>query len=110
METLVASKGAPSARKGDMQNYTDTYFLNKRIHKLVKKTGPLFINRWRWEQELLDSKSGEVLARYIGFSTGNGNIGGEISLRFWLQSEGCSDSSAVNDSRFHRFKRHFLGS
>jgi hypothetical protein len=45
METLVASKGAPSARKGDMQNYTDTYFLNKRIHKLVKKTGPLLSSR-----------------------------------------------------------------
>ena len=31
METLVANKGEPSSRQGDMVNYTDTYLVNQRF-------------------------------------------------------------------------------
>lgn len=88
-ETLVANKGASSERIGDMENYTDTYFLNQRFNWVVKKTGSLLFNRWRWEKEVIDTKTNEVLARYVDFSTGNGNITGEMPLRFWLQSDHC---------------------
>jgi hypothetical protein len=108
MEMLVANKGAPSTRQGDMVNYTDTYFLNQRFNKVVKKTGPLLFNRWRWEQEVVDGKTNEVLARYVDFSTGNGNIGGELELRFWLHSDSCA--SGENSHRnFVLFKRTFQG-
>jgi len=91
METLVANKGAPSSREGDMDNYVDTYFLNQRFNWVVKKTGPLMLNRWRWEKEVLDTKTSEVLMRYVDFSTGSGFIGGPPrTLRFWLQSNHCS--------------------
>lgn len=109
MEGLVVNKGAPSSTQGDMVNYTDTYFLNQRINKVVKKTGPFLFNRWRWEQEVVDGKTNEVLARYVDFSTGNGNIGGEPELRFWLHSDGCASGSAHNDARFYEFKHQFLG-
>jgi hypothetical protein len=107
MEALVANKGAPSTRQGDMKNFTDTYFLNQRINKVVKKAGPLLFNRWRWEQQVIDAKTGEVLARNIDFSTGNGNIGGEPPLMFWLQINGCTGNSAINGSEFHAYKSQF---
>ncbi len=89
-ETLVANKGASSKRQGDMTNYTDTYFLNQRFNWVVKKTGPLLLNRWRWEKEVIDTNTNEVLVRYVDFSTGSGFIGGPPRmLRFWLQSEHC---------------------
>jgi hypothetical protein len=109
IETLVENKGAPSTSTGDDMNYTDTYFLNQRINKVVKKTGPDPFNVWRWDQEVIDSKTNEVLARSVGFSTGNGKIGGEPELRFWLHSDGCTGGGATNDSRFHEFKHQLLG-
>lgn len=109
METLVNNKGAPSKRQGDVLNFTDTDFLNQRITNVLKKSGPYLFNGWRWEQEVVDSKTNEVLARSVGFSTGNGNIGGKPPLGFWLQRNGCTGGSAVNDSRFHAFRRRFLG-
>lgn len=69
METLVANRGAPSARQGDMDNYTDTYFLNPRFNWVVKHNGQLLFNRWRHEQDVVDTKTNEVLARYVDFST-----------------------------------------
>lgn len=109
METLVANKSAPSTRQGDTQNFTDTDFLNQRINNVLKKSGPHLFNRWRWEQDLVDSKTNEVLVRSVDFSTGNGNIGGDLPPRFWLQSGGCTGDSAVNDSRFHALRRQFMG-
>lgn len=90
MEELTSNKNAPSKRQGDMQNYTDTYSLNQRLNWVVKKTGPLLFNRWRWEKEVIDIKTNEVLARYVDFSTGSGLRGGPPRmLRFWLQSDHC---------------------
>jgi hypothetical protein len=109
METLVANKGAPSTTDGDMVNYTDTYFLNQRINKVVNKTGPFLINRWRWVQEVVDGKNSEVLARYVNFSTGNGNIGGEPELRFWLHSDGCASGRAHPQHKFYEYENQLTG-
>jgi len=94
VETLVATKGAPSA--------DGAYILNQRFNRAIKKTAPLLFNVWRWEQQVVDSKTNEILARYIDFSTGNGNIGGEPPIRFWLQSEHCI-GGAINGSRLSHF-------
>jgi len=108
METLVANKNAPSERIGDMKNYTDTYFLNKRFNWVVKKTGPHPFNLWRHEQEVIDVKNNEVMARYIDFSTGNGLISGEMPLSFWLQSSYCN-GGAVNQDGLRNFRNKFMG-
>ena len=57
METLVANKGEPSSRQGDMVNYTDTYFLSQRFNWVVKQSS--FISLLpiiRREQETVDIK------------------------------------------------------
>lgn len=109
LEKLVVNERLPSKRQGDMENFTDTDFLNQRIKNVLRKTGPFYFNQWRWEQEVVDNKTNEVLARSVNFSTGNGKIGGELSLRFWLQCQGCTGGSAVNDSRFLAFRYQFGG-
>lgn len=93
-ETLIATKGAPSAN--------GAYILNQRFNWAIKRTEPLMFKVWRREQQVVDSKTHEILARYIDFSTGNGNIGGEPPIKFWLQSGHCIDG-AMNDSRLSRF-------
>jgi len=69
-ETLVANREGPSTRQGDMENYTDTYFLNQRLNWVARKTGPLLFNRWRWEKAVIDTKTNEVLAQYVDFPQG----------------------------------------
>lgn len=100
METLVATKGAPSIH--------GAYILNQRFNWAIKKTGPFLFNRWRWEQQVVDSKTNEILARYVDFSTGNGNIGGEAPARFWLQSEHCI-GGAYNQDALRKFRNGFMG-
>ena len=108
LETLVANKGAPSTRKGDAQNFTDTYFLNQRFNWVVKKDGPFLLNRWRREQRVEDSKTGEVLARYVDFSTGNGNISGEPPIKFWLQNGHCIGGDH-NQGMMYSFEHNLKG-
>ena len=109
IKTLVSNKGAPSTRQGDMVNYTDTYFLNQRINKVVKKSGPFLFNIWRWEQTVVDGKTSEILARYVNFSSGSGFIGGEPELRFWLHSDGCANGSTHPQHQFYEFENQVTG-
>lgn len=108
LEGLVSNNGLVRKSVGDGQNYTDTSFLNSRFNWVVKKTGPFLFNRWRWEQELVDGKTNGVLARYVDFSTGNGHIGGEPELRFWLHSDHCIGGER-DDSLMWQFTENFLG-
>lgn len=108
IETLVANKGAPSSWQGDNDNNSNTFFLNQRFNWVVKHNGPLFINRWRWEQEVVDSKTNEVLARYVDFSTGNGAIGGEPPVKFWLQVGHCI-GGGHNQDALRNFLKTFMG-
>ena len=109
MEGLVANKGAPSARRGDMVNFTDTYSLNQRINWVIDKSGPFLVNQWRWEESILDRSTKEVLVRYVDFSTGNGFIGGEPEIRFWLHSDGCVGGNAANHAEVYEIRRQFSG-
>ena len=108
METLVANKGTPSRdEKFDGgRGTTTTYFLNDRFSWRVKVNGPSFPNRWRHEQELVDHKNGEVIARYIDYSTAQGAYGLDwYGWKFWLLSGHCSGGER-NVSLMRQFKNN----
>ena len=103
METLLANKGAPSSRQGDMQNYTDTYFLNSRFNWIVKHNGQFLFNRWRHEQEVVDVKTGDVLAGYVDFSTSQiRRQAGWSGWKMWLDVRHCSDG-ATDEGKMGQF-------
>jgi hypothetical protein len=108
METLMANKGEHDVHEGDMTNFTATHIWNQRFNLIFNKSGPFLVNNWRHEQIVLDSKTNEEMARFIDFSTGNGKVGGEPELRFWMHSDGCigSDSQA---KAFVKFAKQFRG-
>ena len=90
METLVTNKGYPSSHEGDMANYTTTNFLNSRFNLVVKQRGSLVLHRWLREDTLIDTKTSEVLARYVDFSTSQQRRqAGWSGWKFWLDSRQC---------------------
>ncbi|HUW25978.1 MAG TPA: hypothetical protein VMW07_05575 [Gallionella sp.] len=109
METLVANKGAPSTRQGDMVNYTDTYFLNQRFNWVVKHNGQFLFNRWRHEQEAVDAKTGAVLARYVDFSTAQvQRQAGWSGWKFWLAEKHCIGGDR-NQGLMYSFEHNIRG-
>lgn len=110
IETLVANKGdSLFSAQNDAKNNVHTYHLNKRINWVTKKSGPLLFNLWKWEEVLLDTKTNESLITSVDFSTGNGYIGGEPELKFWLHSDGCVGENAAVNGQVYEFKRQLLG-
>lgn len=109
MEGLVANKGSPSTRQGDMVNYTDTYYINPRFNWVVKHNGRFLINRWRHEQEVVDTKDNVVLARYVDFSTSQEQRqAGWSGWKFWLANEHCAGGGSNQDA-LRNFRNHFMG-
>lgn len=109
METLVANRGAPSETQGDMVNYTDIYFLNQRFNWVVKRNGRFLLNRWRHEQEVVDAKTNEVLARYVDFSTSQERPqAGWSGWKFWLANEHCVHGGSNQDA-LRNFRNEFIG-
>lgn len=109
METLVANKGAPSSRQGDMENYTDTYFLNSRFNWVVKHNGKFLFNGWRHEQEVVDTKTNTVLARYVDYSTSQERQqAGWSGWKDWLVSKHCSNGGQNQDA-LRNFRNNFMG-
>jgi hypothetical protein len=103
METLVANKGYPSSREGDMAIYTTTSFLNSRFNLVVKHRGPLFLYRWLREDTLIDTKTNETLARYVDFSTSQERRqAGWSGWKFWLDNRHCSGGrdNAINSGNW----------
>lgn len=91
MEKLTPYKGPQTKRDGDMQNYTDTYYLNQRFNWVIKHNGKFFPNRWRYEQEIIDTHTNEVLARYVDFSTSqNRRQAGWSGWKSWLDNRNCN--------------------
>ncbi|MDD5058071.1 MAG: hypothetical protein PHQ60_09365 [Sideroxydans sp.] len=89
--------------------------INQRLGILYKdhlssaEESELFLNGWRWKTELVDKKTGEVLARRIDFSTGNGGYtAGMHSMRFWLASESCING-IEHSANFNGFLQQFRG-
>lgn len=97
-ETLVANRGAPTKRVGDGENYTKTNFLNQRINKVVKSANNPLLNLWRYEYELVDAKSNEVLARQVDFYTAQiRGGGGWYGWKFWLHNPHCAGGVNLKD-------------
>jgi hypothetical protein len=118
LEGLVANKGAPSTRNGDDTNFTDIYFLNPRINKVVQEHRvSSVIHVFRHEEDVVDAKNNLVMARYVDFRAGypSGVAGiaprsaGLAALKFWLVSGRCSDSGMHNDAKFYEFKHQLVG-
>lgn len=74
---------------GTVAHINQRFSMVYKNHLSFKNESEIFPHVWRWEQKLVDSKTNEVMAKSIDFSTGNGFIGGESSLRFWLQNDHC---------------------
>ena len=92
MEGLVSNNGLVRKSVGDMNNYTDTSFINQRFAYIAKHNGQLLLNRWRHEQDILDSKTNEILAREVDFSTSQERRqAGWSGWKFWLDNHHCSN-------------------
>ncbi|MGH8612468.1 MAG: hypothetical protein ACREYF_10635 [Gammaproteobacteria bacterium] len=90
LETLVAYEGYPSSQEGDIENHTNTNFLNPRFNLVVNRRGPLFLHRWLREDTLIDATLNETLARYVDFSTSQERRkAGWSGWKFWLDSKAC---------------------
>jgi hypothetical protein len=97
IETLIDNSNSPNKR---YPNWPDEKWQGKTIasinqrfgmlstsHLYNSDEGELFINVWRWRTELLDKKTGEVLAQSVDFSTGNsGYLGGTHSPQIGVRS------------------------
>jgi len=117
-ETLLENRGAPSTRYGDDTNFTDNYFLNQRINKVVQERRiSSVLHIFRHEQALIDRKNDEVLARYVTYRAGypNGIAGiaprsaGFAAEKFWLVNPHCNDSGAHPQHQFLEFEKQLTG-
>lgn len=102
-ETLTPVTGTRSSRVGEMKDYAVTTLLSERFKLVVSRSGPLLFNSWMHEMKVVDTKTGEVLARYVDVSTGNGNVGGEPPIQIWLQRDYCP-SGRINRGKFYEFE------
>lgn len=90
MEGLVANNGVSHSSQGNSDSYIDTFPINHRFNLIAKHQGPFFLHRWRREDELVDTKTNETLARYVDFSTSQyRRQAGWSGWKFWLDSEQC---------------------
>lgn len=65
----------------------DVDTINERMNLVHAKQDELFLHRWPDIRELVDVKTHEVLARYVGFSTSQERGGaGWSGWKFWLHS------------------------
>jgi len=107
-EKLIANKVAPSRYESynDGHGKRTTYLLNQRFNWVViKQDISSLFPIMRFEQQVTDAKSDEVLARYIDFATGNSiknTIGPPGPLRFWLHKGHCGGGE-LNDSKLAHF-------
>lgn len=85
-ETLLENK-VSIQRVGDTENYTDTQNLNQRFRWKTKKNNFIsFLPIYRFDDQVEDSITGEVLAHNIDFSSGRGRD----YLKFWMNNRSCS--------------------
>lgn len=110
LETLVSNKGRNSNMVGDRYNSTITNNLNQRFIFLSKHNGPFFPNRWRREQEIIDRKNGEVLARHVDFYTSQERPqAGWSGWKFWLSSERCGNYAHMDNGSISDIKNRLEG-
>lgn len=102
METLVANK-VPVV----IQN---AYVLNQRFNWVIYETPYFPLNyMMREEQQVVDSKTGEILARYVDFSASQiSRQAGWSGWKMWLDSPHCTGGDQ-NESSMRQFKNGLKG-
>lgn len=104
METLVANKKAVI-----IQN---AYVLNQRFNWVVEQEPFFPLNHMmRNEQQVVDSQTGDVLARYVDFSTSHERrqAGWPSSgWKLWLRSDHCIGGGR-NQDKLRNFRDNFRG-
>ena len=102
METLVANK-APVV-------IPNAFVLNQRFNWVIQQERFLPLNHMmRNEQQVVDGKNGEVLARYVNYAASHGRReAGWSGWKFWLDASHCAGGQR-NESRMRRFKNQFRG-
>lgn len=115
METLPApsSKGSPTKYEPFDEGYgkRNIYLLNDRFNWIVTQQDvSVLLPIIRTEQVVKDAQKNEVLARYVGFGTGNSvkNTSG-MPLKFWLHNGSCN-SGGSNQDALRNFRDNFYGS
>ena len=67
-----------------------TTYWSPRIKEISRTGGAFFLHRWSRSDEVIDSKSGDVLARFVDFSTSHKRkMAGWSGWKFWLSSNSC---------------------
>lgn len=95
-----------SISAGDpLNDYTTKLQLNKRFIEVRNKKGPMLINVFKRSHKIVDVKTGEVMARWIDFSSGYGSnpveLGTEYGLKgfkVWLADDECSCYSETHST------------
>lgn len=106
METLVYKRDMPRLQTP----YGRAIVLNERFLFIFKYEGPLPFNRWRIETEIRDSKTGEVIAREIDFSTSQERRqAGWSGWKFWLDSEHCNIENHRDQGSFSQVTEQVEG-
>ncbi len=118
VETLVDNNKSPEGisptwpieRQPDMNiaRINQRFGMAYKNHFSSQEEGQLFLHVWRWKYELLDRKTGEVLARQVDFSSGDGRLGGEPPIKFWLQDEHCA-TGKEQSQKLSEFVKLFKG-
>ena len=102
METLVENETSITTK--------NAFVLNQRFNWVIKEERFFPLNYMiKHEQQVVDSKSGDVLARYIDFSTSHERReAGYAGWKFWLYHEHCSGGEQNQDA-FGNFLKKFFG-
>ncbi|MCL2075398.1 MAG: hypothetical protein FWH15_02945 [Betaproteobacteria bacterium] len=89
-----------------------TYQMNRRFNRVTEKQDILeILPVMRTEETLIDIEKNEVIARYIGFSTGHsvaGRYDPSNPWKAWLRSSSCRDGKK-HDAESWKFSLQFKG-
>ena len=106
MEELVANK----ERAPIQTSFGPGAELNERFVYFFRYDGPFLFNRWRIETEIRDRKSGEVIAREVGFSTSQERRqAGWTGWKFWLDNKRCEIEKHRDQGSFYKIMEQFEG-
>jgi hypothetical protein len=86
MEKLVTNNVWPHKE----MDGNDVASISQRINLVYVHQNKQFLHRWPDIRELVDSKSSEILARYVNFSTSyEKRQAGWSGWKFWLENDYC---------------------
>jgi hypothetical protein len=109
METLTTQRVPANKYEQSENQSVSTTTWNARINSTLTSRGKHFPNLWRREDAIADTKTGEVLARYVDYSTAQGKRqAGWSGWKFWLDSGNCI-GGRERAIQFVKFVGYFKG-